>query len=332
MAERRSHPMATVLALPLALAACNLPTSLGGNQNIAAVMPDAVWAELDSVVIAALEPRAFTVRDERIFEVVHVDPGSPNWRDFRKLRQVLVVGEAADPWVAAALKRVDGEVPRGGGILQAQHVWARPQSVTIVLVPPGSPPSVAAEMMPEVGALYVSQMEQYARTRMFLSGEDVELTDSLERVAGFTMRIPNVYRVTEPEPGLFVFRNDQPNPSRLIRQLTVARRPAGEVTLNAATAHDWRADVAARTTTPPQLTDSTQSTRALRIGETRAIEIQGTWSNPPGDWPAGGPVIARLVECPPYTYLVDGWLYAPGTAKFEYMVQIQTLLDSFRCR
>jgi hypothetical protein len=42
-------------------------------------------------------------------------------------------------------------------------------------------------------------------------------------------------------------------------------------------------------------------------------------------------VLTRLVQCPEYVYLVDSWLYAPGRAKYEYMVQLQTLLDSFRC-
>src|SRR5688572_24514439 len=97
LSRRHSLPLAAAL---LALAACDLPTSIGDNTRIMVAVPDEAWVELEPSVSAALEPRSFTVRDERIFDVAHVDPTSEDWRDFRKLRQVLVVGEAADPWMA----------------------------------------------------------------------------------------------------------------------------------------------------------------------------------------------------------------------------------------
>ena len=316
----------------LLLAACDLPSSIGDHTRIVAAIPQAQREALEPAVAAALEPRSFTVRNERIFDVAHVDPTSEDWVDFRKVRQVLVVGEAADPWVSPALDRVDGAIPRAPAVLQAQNVWARPQLVTIVLLPPGAQPSVAAERMPEVGQLYVSQLEQYARSRMFVSGEQTQLADSLSRIAGFSLRIPRVYRTSEPEVGVFLFRNDQPDPSQLIRQVTVTRRPSVEVEMTPEAALQWRSEVAARTTTPPQRTDSLQSgITDLTVGDRPAVQAQGTWSNPPGDWPAAGPVITRMVDCGQHTFLVDAWLYAPGRAKYEYMVQLQTILDSFRC-
>ena len=30
-------------------------------------------------------------------------------------------------------------------------------------------------------------------------------------------------------------------------------------------------------------------------------------------------------------YLLDAWLYAPGKEKYEYMIQLETILDSFSC-
>jgi hypothetical protein len=320
------------LAALVMLAACDPPTSVGENTSVVVAAPAAVWAGIEPAVARALEPSTFTVRDERIFDVAHVDPTTDDWADFRKVRRVLVVGEAADPWVARALEEVDGEIPREPAILQAEDVWARPQQVTIVLVPPGSAPDVAAGMMDEVGDRYVRQLEAYSRSRMFVTGEHEGLADSLARVAGFSMRLPNVYRVEEPRPGIFVFRNDQPDPSQLIRQVTVTRRPTAEVPLTPEAAHAWRAEVASQTTDPPQVTDTIQIARTdLTVDGRPAVEMQATWMNPPDGWPAGGPIITRLVQCPQHTYLVDGWLYAPGRAKYEYMVQIQTLLESFRC-
>ena len=63
-------------------------------------------------------------------------------------------------------------------------------------------------------------------------------------------------------------------------------------------------------------------------------QIQAVWENPPElDWPAGGPFITRAIWCPSdeRTYLLDAWLYAPGQDKYEYMLQLNTILDSFQC-
>ncbi len=329
---RATYRIATALLLALVTAGCDLPTAIGDVTRIIVAVPDEHWDALEPAIAESLEPRSFTVRDELIFDIAQVDPSNPDWVDFQKLRQVLVIGEAADPWVVSALEKVDGGAPRAPAVVQANNVWARPQTVTIVLLPPGSSPSAAAEMMPEVGELYVSQLEEYARQRMFVSGRQTELADSLERIAGFSLTVPQVYRVNEPEVGVFVFRNDQPNPSELIRQVVVTSRPNGEVEMTPEAAFAWRAEVAARTTSPPQVTDSLHSGEANLMHNNRpAVQAQGTWINAPGEWPAAGPVLTRMVQCDDRTFLVDGWVYAPGRPKYEYMVQIQTLQNSFRC-
>ena len=65
-----------------------------------------------------------------------------------------------------------------------------------------------------------------------------------------------------------------------------------------------------------------------------AYQVQAVWQNPPeANWPAGGPFILWAVACPSQDrlYLLDAWLYAPGREKYEYMIQLQTILESFRC-
>ena len=71
------------------------------------------------------------------------------------------------------------------------------------------------------------------------------------------------------------------------------------------------------------------------MGGLETYEIQAAWANPPeSTWPAGGPFILRGIICPDQDrmYLVDSWLYAPGKEKYEYVIQLETILDSFRCR
>ena len=67
----------------------------------------------------------------------------------------------------------------------------------------------------------------------------------------------------------------------------------------------------------------------------QGIEIQGAWEGTDPSWPMGGLFISRMVTCAAQnrTYLLDTWLYAPGPrrSKYEYMIQLQTILGTFEC-
>jgi len=76
-------------------------------------------------------------------------------------------------------------------------------------------------------------------------------------------------------------------------------------------------------------------TRRLQMGEQVLDELRAVWGNPPEDlFPAGGPLIVWSVPCPAQDrhYLVDAWLYAPGRDKYRYLLQLENILNSFRCR
>lgn len=319
-------------ALLALLAACDRPRSMGSVNNLVVAVPDSAWTALAPEIDASLEPRAFTVRDERIFDVAHVDPRDEEWGTLRLVRQVLVVGAPADPWMAEALDRLGGPAPAPPAVFQVEDVWALQQTVTGILLPPGSGPEAAGPLLPGVGEMLVDQLARYARARMFVTGVDSALADTLRARAGFSLLVPRVYRFASPRPGVFVFRNDNPDPADLIREVVVASRPRGEVRLDPAAAVEWRARLARELNDPVQLTaDTLARAREVRVGGRAALEVQGVWINDPRSWPAAGPFIARLIECPERTFLVDAWLYAPADPKFEYMVQLQTILDTFAC-
>ncbi len=322
------------LLLTTVAAACGKPQPLGDANAIIAAVPDEIWAQVEQEVYAALEPRAFTVRDERIFRVTQVDPASQQWNDLRRFRQILLIGEPGDPTVAEALEQVDRPHPAPPTVVRARNVWAQGQQVTVALLPPGSRPEAAQPLLAVIGETLRSQYENLARQRMFVTGADSALADSLRRSAGFSLLVPQVYRFSQPESNVYLFRNDQPDPSRLIRSVLVAWRPAGEVTPTQESALAWREQIGERFYEPPQVTETERiESRELGTPERGGMQIQGVWSNPPGGWPAGGPFIARIVPCPEQqrVYLLDGWIYAPGTEKYEYMVQLNTIMDSFRC-
>lgn len=314
------------------LTACDKPIAIGRSENVVVAARESVWTALRDEIDDAISPRIFTVRDESIFEVSHVDPTGEGWGDLRYLRRVLVIGTATDSWVAEALAEADAADVQPPAVVHARAVWAQNQDVTIVVLPDGADPASAVPLIREAGEAMVARYERESRGRMFATGVDSTGADSLRREAGFWLLAPRVYRVGAPEDDLVVIRNDNPDPSQLIRQVHVTWRPAGEVEATAEAALQWRREVAERVTGPPQVTNPeiAQERRLTQAGRP-ALEIHGIWSNPPGEWPAAGPFISRLVECPDRLYLVDAWLYAPGRSKYPYMIQLETLLDSFRC-
>ncbi|MFC1661574.1 DUF4837 family protein, partial [Gemmatimonadota bacterium] len=241
------------------------------------------------------------------------------------------------PWVAETLATLDSETePRPGDILETEDVWARNQNVTLLLVDSGT--SIPEQVFPKLSRVHEMLEERFLREasiRMFISGRDSALADSLQHLAGFSLLLPEVYRWGR-EDSAYVFRNDNPDPSELIRQFGVTWRSPAPENLTADSLLDWRRAVSEEFYAYPQMVEReavrTQTLTARTGGE--ILEIRGSWTNPPGtSWPAAGPFILWGVDCPQQGrfYLVDAWLYAPGKDKWEYMLQLDAILASFRC-
>ncbi len=167
-----------------------------------------------------------------------------------------------------------------------------------------------------------------------MTGVDSALADTLSTQAGFSVQVPLVYS-WHRDDSTYVFRNDNPDPSELIREVTVSWKSPAPARLSVEDILAWRAQVVAEHYSEPQ--DTVLDGMAVRDTTFRghpAVQIQAQWRNPPTrGWPAAGPFITRAITCDSQdrTYLVDAWLYAPGKEKYEYMIQLQTILDTFRC-
>ena len=135
---------------------------------------------------------------------------------------------------------------------------------------------------------------------------------------------------------VYIFLNDNPDPSELIRQISVTWITPIPEELEQEELLAWRRVLTDGYYRYPQTVDlRLTETRRLQIGDMVIEELRAVWSNPPEDlFPAGGPMITWTVACPAQDrlYLVDAWLYAPGRDKYEYVLQLETILSTFRCR
>jgi hypothetical protein len=323
-----------LLGLSLGFSACDQQGAYGDANSIVAIASEALWEQVADTVYSALEPTIWTVRDEKAFTVTWGDPAGPRWRDLSRFRQLLLIGPASEPYIADALAKRARSTSGDQDLVQVQNVWARGQQVTILLTPEEDQPEAVAARLDALHVLYDRQYREWATNRMFVSGRDTALSDTLRRQAGFQLLVPVVY-YWDRQDSVYLFRNDNPDPSELIRQVMVTWMSPAPQGMDGENLLAWRQDVAEVYYRDDQVAvlDNARA-EAFQYQGLDAYQIQAIWQSPPtAPWPAAGPFILRAVLCPEQDrlYLLDAWLYAPGKEKYEYMIQLETILDSFRC-
>lgn len=321
--------------LLIAVIGCNDKTrpAMGDDHSVIVVAADTLWAQVEDVVLTTLQPRIFAVRDEATFRVSHVAPTDPYWGDLRRFRQILAIGRPDDSWVEAALPRTVApeEAP---AIFEAENVWARNQRVTILVVPETGEPAAVEASVDSIASLLDRRYRAWARERMYTSGLDTELVEHLRREDGFSVEMPNVYRWRQVSDSAYMFINDQPDAEIMVRSVLISWRSGTEGEPDVELALDWRDAVVQR------YYDWGQDTQRDRLQTRRVdgpadggIEVRGVWHGTVEGFPQAGSFITRIVDCPDQQrrYLLDSWLYAPARAKYQYIIQLETLLNSFRC-
>jgi hypothetical protein len=306
------------------------PQARGESNAIIVVAVDSLWQQVEDSVRAALEPTILTVRDERTFDLTPVSPLSQDWVTLRQFRQVLVLGQTGDGWVAPVLGAQESRTPPF--VADATDVWARHQLVTAVVLPADAPAAAVRAALAPLALRLDSLYRVYAQRRMYTSQPDLALRDSLAARAGFSLLLPQVYRTVQAD-SIYGFVNRTESGDDLRRTITVASRPGVDSTLTAEAILAWREQLHADSPVPQTAQATPLALHARRQGAVRAVELQGIWNGTDPQVPMAGPFLTRIVPCAGAgrTFLVDAWLYAPAKKKYEYMIQLETLLDTFRC-
>ncbi|MCI0435801.1 MAG: DUF4837 family protein [Gemmatimonadetes bacterium] len=337
----KSASLAAWLMLALTVPGCEsiqrTRPAQGEVTSLIVVAVDSLWAEVGAEVEAALEPRIFTVRDEKAFEVTDVSPLEETWLELRVFRQVLLVGTPDDGWIRPVLEgdaaAPPSQLPR---LVERKDIWARGQVVTAIVLPPVGSAEALRSVLVDLGQRLDQRFREYVLSRMFLSEANTELRDSLAARAGFSLLLPRIYRPeqiqVEGANDVFVFRNATEVGGQLSRAIIVTWR-SGMAPADPSGLLAWRQTLVPHVHSIEQVTGSDRLEARPLDRPDGGIEAHTIWSSADSTFPAAGPLILRAIPCPAQdrTYFVEAWLYAPGRSKYEYMIQYQQLLDSFAC-
>lgn len=340
MTTKHRRSLVILAALATVATGCDQkPLAIGDTNSIIVSATPELWAQVKDVLVPQLERTIFTTREEKVFTVTYHNPADSIWLNLRRFRQLLVIGTADDFWVAPALRKVDidREVDPPG-IAQVEDVWARNgQTVTVLQLPDTMSLENATEVVSALGSVIYENLDlhyrQNAVAKMFVTGPDTALARRLGEESGFVLTLPTVYEHRLSDT-IYIFRNDNPDPSELIREIAVTWQSPVPEEFGADAILAWRAELVAGHYNFPQVTKLIYQQNTRPTEDNLGYTVQTIWENPPdSDFPAGGPAITKAVICPSQDrlYLIDAWLYAPGRDKYEYMIQLEEILGSFAC-
>jgi hypothetical protein len=317
-----------VLALGAA-AGCSREAATGAPDDVVVAAHPDLWSSIKTGVTAKLEPSRIA-RGKKDFHVRYQDPtDDAAWAEQRKARQLLVIGTPADPWVADALDHLEARA-EPPAIAEVDDVWAAPQQVTILALPEGDARAAVAEKLDSLRARLEERYRTWVIGEMFAPGTNQALSDSLLEQAGFTVLVPVGFESARRDD-VFTFRK-QDDSTGVTRQVTVTWKSPVPAGLQGPGLLDWRAQIEAATGTPQSVSlnavDATQTTHRGNV----AYQLLGSWQGS-GKNAGKGPFILRAIFCPTQdrVYLVDGWLASPEAEQHRHLVELESILNSFRC-
>ncbi|MGE0158296.1 MAG: DUF4837 family protein [Gemmatimonadales bacterium] len=315
----------------LAAACGREPAVEGPLHDVVAVAAADRWSEMERDVRDAIERRVSGVRDERVFRVTYQEPNAEGWDQRSRAPLLVVIGTPEDPWVREALERV-GPGSTGVGLHRATSVWAEGQVVNVLVLPESGQDEDLDEHLEAVYAQLHADFRTLVRNRMYASGASTALADSLWENEGFGILVPRSYTLTRAD-STFLFAPSDEDPSGVQRRVTVTWMNPAPPSFELDEVLAWRARTARAHYGTPQEAEGRVTAERLAFSGYVALEIRGHWSRRTDEGRQEGSLLTRVAVCGGQNraYLLDSWLYAPDGETYEYIVQLETILDTFRC-
>ena len=326
------------LLLSFALAACGeeRATSIGDADDILVAVDPVLSKQIQRRTTEALAPPLFAVPNTRAFQVTFQDPAGEEWATARQNGRVLLIGTPEDPAIVDALATAadaPDTLPPAPALVELHDVWAGDQQVMVLLVPPTNPARAVYAQLDSLAAIYQYKYRETVVSRMFEAGTNQALSDSLMSSSGFEVQVPADYEWTT-EGDVFLFRKTDADSLQSARHITVTWRTPIPQGIQGEGLLAWRSQLAGAHYGAAQRVNlgAVQPSQTTHRGNV-TYQLMGMWARSRPGKTERGPFILRAEICPTQDrmYLVDGWIYAPDQDQHAYMIEVESILNSFRC-
>ena len=325
------------------------PRSFGDVNRVMVVAdPDLLETPVrDSLAFHYEQPYPLMPQPEPMFDLRFMDAPTLEARQARReLRSYIVLADLneTDSPTTRFVERMVGEekvraaredYTRGTTVVSDQ--WADGQVVLYLYAEgPDELGSLIARTYNSAAKRIAASDREVLDANVYQAGRNRSTVDSLERLVGISMDIPQDYLVAKGEEGFVWFRRDLRD---VVQNLFVASVPyTGPEQLTRDSAIALRARIgrdAVRTNTEGSVMSTNDRdlpvlTSRPTIGGVEALAAKGVWEMT--DDYMGGPFFTYLIpdEDAGQLYVVDAWVYAPGSKKGKrnYMQQLERIVES----
>jgi len=311
------------------------PRAFGREKEILVICSDTVWKATEKDLRRLIEVPIFAVRLEPIFEIAQADPGEvghyKEWDKIILLESLENMSMLEDVVDDEMLEKIS----RGQGLFFTNFdIWARGQRVAGLAAP------TDAQLRPLVRRHgdrifkdFLHQLEEQEKVRMFYSGVNRNLADSLAECCGFSVVLPKVYERIRQDtlpPNQMLFVHVDPVRSVFIGWEEGDNLPETDYSKDSLAARRDRllGDLYPGMRTLPGRVD----TSTVVAEDLERLRVYGVWENL--QEVSGGIYISQIIEVPAQRrrYTIDCYLFCPDPRlnKYRYIFQFDRIMNSFK--
>jgi hypothetical protein len=308
----------------------------GALHEVVAVASADRWSELADAVSDAIERRVSGVSDERVFTVVHQEPYGEGWEARSRAPLLVLIGTLQDPWIQEAVALAEPR-PHEPGLSRVLDVWAEGQVANVLVLPESGEAGDRRELEEHLEGVYAqlhADLRAMVRTALYASGAQTELADTLWENEGFGVLIPDDYAWSRTDSTFLFWPEGEGAGADVEQRIAVTWMNPAPPSLEIDEVLAWRERTAREHYgTPQEVTDLVTAERLAFAGYI-ALEVRGQWMRRTESGEREqGPLLTRVAVCEGQNraYLLDSWLHTTAAETYEHVVQLETILDTFRC-
>jgi hypothetical protein len=319
--------------LAFMLSGCSEPmiAAFGSNSEIVIVTTPKSSDE-GEILKSILEREILTVQYERAFQVRLVTTGDV--RGERNRKNIILLDCMEPPSnVSDAMLKLAGrdKAALGAGSLNTKSIqdrWAKGQVLMLIAAPGKRELEDLLAQQPDGIFSFVEEAVQARLNRsLFYAGEQTAASERLAQQYGWSLRLPNGYKVDETYANQRVIKIIQDKPARMI----TVYWEGGRWEERSAVCLERKKMLAWEFWDQDEIVEE-----ALKIEQGSflghdSVVLSGTWENK--KYTIGGVFASYCFTCDQcgQNYLIDAAVFAPGLDKLPLLRELEAILVTFTC-